>query len=201
MKLSEYHKAHTINGVLRSRQTGTELHFNLEPGQMQAPLVLDVGGHMVEGYIQLQRRHGLAEDNDLDMTFALRLGEQPDIPDVVLGVKPSDDISKDARFNPGPAPNLNPLPAPKVIELPRKPIDRFDPGEGPELSTLPEARVFVPSAPDEEEDDGAGPSEVERAMAQEFAPPAEKQAAEKEEKKEVKEEKKEGRKEGKKLRP
>ena len=191
MKLSEYHKSHGIYGALRSRQTGTELHFSFEPGQTQAPVVHDVGGHAVEGYIEIQRRHGIAEDDELDMTFALRLGEPGTVKAVTPAKKVEVDLSKDPRFIPGPAPNLRPIPAPKAVELPRKPVDRFDPGPGPELSELPEARLLVPSAP-EVEDDDAGVNEVERAMAAEFAPEA---ATEKKaEVKEVKEEKREAKK-------
>ena len=191
MKLSEYLKSHGAYGALRSRQTGTELHFNLEPGQTRAPVVLDVGGLSIEGYIEVQRRHGIASDEEFDMTFALRLGEGPVVQAVaVMPAKAEVDVSKDPRFTPGPAPNLNPIPAPKAVELPRTPVDRFDPGPGPELNELPEARMMVPSAPEEEED-GAGPNEVERAMAAEFAPEATEKKAEAKEVKEEKEGKKE----------
>ena len=194
MKLSEYLKSHGAYGALRSRQTGTELHFNTEPGQTRAPVVLDVGGLSIEGYIEVQRRHGIASDEEFDMTFALRLGEGPVVRAVaVMPAKAEVDVSKDPRFTPGPAPNLNPIPAPKAVELPRAPVDRFDPGPGPELNELPEARMMVPSAP-EEEDDGAGPNEVERAMAAEFAPGATEKKAEPKEVKEVKEGKKEAKK-------
>lgn len=195
MKLSEYHKSHGVYGALRSRQTGTELHFNMEPGQTRAPVVLDVGGHAIEGYVEIQRRHGIAPDDDLDMTFALRLGEgQPALGVPVKTAQRAEvDVSKDPRFTPGPAPNLNPIPAPKAVELPRAPVDRFDPGPGPELTELPEARMMVPSAP-EEEDDGAGPNEVERAMAAEFAPGATEKKAEVKEGKEEKEGKREAKK-------
>ena len=191
MKLSEYFKSHGVYGALRSRQTGTELHFNMEPGQTRAPVVLDVGGLSIEGYIEVQRRHGIASDEEFDMTFALRLGEGSVVRAVaVMPAKAEVDVSKDPRFTPGPAPNLNPIPAPKAVELPRAPVDRFDPGPGPELNELPEARMMVPSVP-EEEDDGAGPNEVERAMAAEFAPGATEKKAEA---KEVKEGKKEAKK-------
>ena len=193
MKLSEYLKSHGAYGALRSRQTGTELHFNLEPGQTRAPVVLDVGGLSIEGYIEVQRRHGIASDEEFDMTFALRLGEGPVVQAVaVMPAKAEVDVSKDPRFTPGPAPNLNPIPAPKAVELPRTPVDRFDPGPGPELNELPEARMMVPSAPEEE--DGAGPNEVERAMAAEFAPEATEKKAEAKEVKEEKEGKKEAKK-------
>lgn len=192
MKLSEYLKSHGAYGALRSRQTGTELHFNLEPGQTRAPVVLDVGGLSIEGYIEVQRRRGIASDEEFDMTFALRLGEGPVVQAVAVMPAKVDD-SKDPRFIPGPAPNLNPIPAPKAVELPRAPVDRFDPGPGPELNELPEARMMVPSAPGEE-DDGAGPNEAERAMVAEFASVV---AEKKAEAKEVKEEK-EGKKEAKK---
>jgi hypothetical protein len=193
MKLSEYLKSHGAYGALRSRQTGTELHFNMEPGQTRAPVVLDVGGLSIEGYIEVQRRHGIASDEEFDMTFALRLGEGPVVQAVAVmpaKAKAEVDVSKDPRFTPGPAPNLNPIPAPKAVELPRTPVDRFDPGPGPELNELPEARMMVPSAPEEEEEDGAGPNEVERAMAAEFAPEATEKKAEVKEVKEEKEGKK-----------
>ena len=190
MKLSEYFKSHGLYGALRSRPTGTELHFNMEPGQTRAPVVLDVGGLSIEGYIEVQRRHGIASDEEFDMTFALRLGEGPVVQAVaVMPAKAEVDVSKDPRFTPGPVPNLNPIPAPKAVELPRTPVDRFDPGPGPELNELPEARMMVPSAPEEEED-GAGPNAVERAMAAEFAPEATEKKAEAKEVKEEKEGKK-----------
>ena len=194
MKLSEYLKSHGAYGALRSRQTGTELHFNMEPGQTRAPVVLDVGGLSIEGYIEVQRRHGIASDEEFDMTFALRLGEGPVVQAVAgMSDKAEVDVSKDPRFTPGPAPHLKPIPSPKAVELPRTIVDRFDPGPGPVLSELPEARLLVPAEPDVE-DDGAEANEVERAMAAEFAPGATEKKAEPKEVKEVKEGKKEAKK-------
>ena len=180
MKLSEYHKAHGIYGTMRSVQTGTELHFQFEPGQTRASVHLDAGGHTVEGYIELQRRHGVAQDEELDMNFVLKFGAV----DPFAPTMPPPADSK--RFTPGPGPNLNPLPEKKLVDIPKEPVDRFDPGPSPDgLEEFPEARVFVPSAPDGEDD--AEPSAVEQQMRDTFAAPVEETAKVASEVKEVKE--------------
>lgn len=191
MKLSDYHKTHGLYGTLRSPQTGTELHFGFDPDKTRATVTLDAGGHQVEGYLELVKRHGIADDEELDMTVALRMGPRPDedykpAPSAVLGSKAKVAVPIDPRFQPGPAPDLNPLPARKAVELPRAPVDRFDPGPPPEgLEEFPEARAFVPST--EIDEDEAGPSAVEQAMTAEFNPPAVVKEAKEEAKKEGKE--------------
>lgn len=177
MKISEYHKSHGIYGVLRSRQTGMELHFNLEPGERRAPIELDVAGHSLTGYIEIERLYGIPEDQEVDVAFLVHLGN--------AAVETKETPRVNNRFEPGPGPNLTPLPKPSAVELPRVKVDRFDPGPSPELQELPEARIFSPGAPDpDDEDDGAGPNEVENQMAAEFSPGAatEKKAEVKEEK-------------------
>ena len=171
MKISEYYKAHGLQGILRGAQTGTELHFAFGQGETRATVNLDVGGHSVEGYLELQRRHGVPEDEEFDMTVALRFGPRPDAdyapkPEAVLGNKSKVSAPVDPRFEPGPAPDLNPIPKPRAIASPVEPVDGFDPGPGPALDVIEGARVFGKTA--EDEDDEEGSSEVERSMRGEF---------------------------------
>ena len=53
MKLSEYHKSHGLSGTIRVFDTNTEIHFSFEKGKTRTGVELNMGGHAVEGYLEI----------------------------------------------------------------------------------------------------------------------------------------------------
>lgn len=174
MKMSEHHKVHGLPVVIRSVQSGTELHLNFAPVERRQTVLFDVGGHAVEGYVELLRRH-TSSDEEHDLDIVLRMGPRPETdyapaPAAVLGNTSPVSTPKSERFAPGPGPRTVPLPESNAVPVPEVEVeDRFKPGPGPNLSDTPPAKVLVPDTAPEEDPDEDEPGEVEQEMVMEFA--------------------------------
>jgi len=150
MKLSEYHKSHGLSGTIRAFDTNTEIHFSFEKGKTRTGVELNMGGHAVEGYLEIVPV--LTKDPNAEFDVALYL---------VAGPRPPGDYQPDPKAVGGstkavavPAPTFE-LPAapPGLVPIPERQAEpaRYEPVEGkfdPGPPPAPEPAVIEEAEPD-----------------------------------------------------
>jgi len=120
MKLTNEHASHGLSGVVRSVQTGQELHFHFQKGTDTLPLLVSVGGR--EHLITLRLAPFAPEDPN-DETDAAIVLTFPDEPGEILsrqlsslGAAPAP-VQAPAKAAPGDPPQAH------LLVLPKTPVE------------------------------------------------------------------------------
>ncbi len=136
MKISEYHNAHGLDGVLRAIGTNTEIHFTFEKGKTRTGVELNLGGHVVEGYLEITNVPTKDPNAEFDVALCLMAGPrpaqdyQPD-PKAVGGSTAPVSVPEPTYELPPPPQGMVPIAEKKTEPATYEPVGRFDPGPPP----------------------------------------------------------------------
>jgi hypothetical protein len=136
MKISEYHKAHGLSGVLRAFDSNTEIHFTFEKGKTRTGVELNLGGHIVEGYLEITGVPTKDPNAEFDVALSLLVGPRPaqdyqPNPRSVGGNKGLVATPEPTYELPPAPPGMVPIAEKKTEPAKYEPVDRFDPGPPP----------------------------------------------------------------------
>lgn len=150
MKLSEYHKSHGLSGTIRAFDTNTEIHFSFEKGKTRTGVELNMGGHCVEGYLEIAPVPTKDPNAEFDIAIQLVAGPRPAAdyqpsPKVTGGSTKPVSTPEPTFELPAAPPGLVPIPERRSEPARYDVVDKFDPGPAP---PAPEPAVVEEREPD-----------------------------------------------------